>query len=149
MTRTGSMAYQTSGTTALVPRKNAFTVYEGTRGRQRGAHAAASGRAQLSRSQKLETALIIGLVLAMLDLVLRLGSLSAAARLQTQLDTVPFASITVRSGDSLWELAEEHAPEGMSTDSAVRLIREKNGLDTALIVAGQVLLVPADQGRES
>lgn len=146
MTRTNSMTYQTSGTAALAPRKNAFTVHEGTRSRQRGVRAEASKREQLSLLQKLESVLIIGLVLAALGLTLHLGSLNAAARFQGLLDTVPSTTITVRSGDSLWELAEEHAPEGMSTDTAVRWIREKNNLDTALIVAGQVLMVPASQG---
>ncbi|RVU98361.1 LysM peptidoglycan-binding domain-containing protein [Coriobacteriales bacterium OH1046] len=146
MAHGNSIAYQANGTAALKARECAFAVYEGARIRQRRARPEASPQTRLSLFQKFETALIIGLVLAALGLVLRLGSLSAAARFQSQLDAMPSTSITVHSGDSLWELAEAHAPEGMGTDSAIRWIREKNGLDTALIHAGQVLVVPASQG---
>lgn len=147
MTRTGSMAYQTNGTAALVPRRNVFTVHEGARSCQRRrTYAKTSTREQLTLFQKLEAALVIGLMLVALGLVLHLRSLESAAQFQSLLDTVPSTTITVRSGDSLWELAEEHAPEGMGIDTAVRWIREKNRLDTALIVAGQDLVVPASQG---
>ena len=52
-------------------------------------------------------------------------------------------SFTVHTGDSLWEIAEDHAPAGMDTATAIRWIEQTNGLDSALIMAGQLLIVPA------
>jgi nucleoid-associated protein YgaU len=48
----------------------------------------------------------------------------------------------VRSGDSLWTIAEEVAPDGSDVRSLVSEIRHLNELDSSLIVPGQTLAVP-------
>jgi hypothetical protein len=50
----------------------------------------------------------------------------------------------VHTGDSLWTIAEDHAPEGASVPDVVRWIEQANNLDSALIVSGQALIVPAE-----
>ena len=48
----------------------------------------------------------------------------------------------VRSGDSLWTIAEEVAPDD-DARGVISEIRDLNDLDSSLIVPGQTLLVPA------
>ena len=52
----------------------------------------------------------------------------------------------VRSGDSLWTIAEVVAPEGNDIRGVISEIRHLNDLDSSLITPGQTLLGPA--GRE-
>lgn len=134
-----SMMYRTNGTAALKPQACSFTVHEGTR-RDR---AQEPERETLTFLQKLECALIIASVIAALGLMLHFIDARAASRFEDSLSAYPTTTITVHTGDSLWEIAEEHAPEGMDTATAIRWIEQTNGLDSALIMAGQVLIVPA------
>ena len=71
------------------------------------------------------------------------GPPRAASRFEESLSAYPTTTITVHTGDSLWEIAEDHAPAGMDTATAIRWIEQTNGLDSALIMAGQLLIVPA------
>ena len=48
----------------------------------------------------------------------------------------------VRSGDSLWTIAEVVASEGNDIRGVVTQIRHLNDLDSSLISPGQTLLVP-------
>lgn len=52
------------------------------------------------------------------------------------------ADYRVRSGDSLWSIAEVVAFEDQDLRGVIAQIRELNDLDTSLIVPGQTLLVP-------
>lgn len=69
-------------------------------------------------------------------------SAGVSARQGEALETIPTASIIVRSGDSLWSLAEEHPVSGYSTQEIVTWIKARNALDSATIQAGQAILVP-------
>jgi len=52
------------------------------------------------------------------------------------------ADYRVRSGDSLWSIAEVVALEDQDLRGVIAQIRELNDLDTSLILPGQTLLVP-------
>ena len=52
------------------------------------------------------------------------------------------ADYRVRSGDTLWAIAEVVAEEGEDIRGLIAEIRDLNALDSSLIVPGQTLLVP-------
>ena len=56
--------------------------------------------------------------------------------------TVPFEYVTVESGQSLWQLAEELAPQSDPRDVIAQLV-QLNQLETADVYAGQELAIPA------
>ena len=55
--------------------------------------------------------------------------------------SVPFEYVTVQSGQSLWQLAEEIAPRSDPRDVIAQLV-QLNQLDTADVYAGQELAIP-------
>lgn len=55
---------------------------------------------------------------------------------------VPFEYVTVESGQSLWQIAEDIAPQSDPRDVIAQLV-EFNQLDSAEISAGQQLAVPS------
>ena len=56
--------------------------------------------------------------------------------------TVPFEYVTVESGQSLWQLAEQLAPQSDPRDVIAQLV-QLNQLETADVYAGQELAIPA------
>lgn len=54
------------------------------------------------------------------------------------------STITVRAGDTLWDIAERHGVSGRSTAETVRFIMSENGLTDASIEVGQSLAVPGE-----
>lgn len=84
--------------------------------------------------------------MALLGLAVTLFSLFGAARASAQdafIASLDSTEVTVRAGDSLWSLAEDHAVEGLPISAAVDLISEWNGLDNATLQPGMELVVPA------
>ena len=71
-------------------------------------------------------------------LVLLLASSVMAAGPEPE--TVDFR---VRSGDSLWTIAEAVVPDSADVRGFVAEIRTLNDLETSVIIPGQTLLVPA------
>ena len=51
--------------------------------------------------------------------------------------------VVVEPGQTLWEVAVEHAPPGTDTRAYVDAIVHLNGLDSANVAAWDVLLLPA------
>ena len=82
-------------------------------------------------------ALVLPVALALVFLLLLAQGVHAG-------DTV-VATDTYRvvAGDTLWDIAEERSEDGGDVRSTVRSIQRMNELDGALIVPGQVLIVPA------
>ena len=68
---------------------------------------------------------------------------SETAGYEYALENTELTSISVKPGDSLWAIAEEHGVEGMTTQETTELIRMWNDLDTATLQPGTELLVPA------
>jgi len=52
------------------------------------------------------------------------------------------ATVTVRSGDTLWSLAREHGDPNSDPRNTVYVIRQINDLDSPQIYPGQKLQVP-------
>lgn len=59
----------------------------------------------------------------------------------------PGRTVVVRSGDTLWSLAKEHGPAGVDTRAVVDWIRRENGLESALLIPGERVVVPATGGK--
>ena len=51
-------------------------------------------------------------------------------------------AVMVSAGETLWEIAAAHKPEGMDTRRAVYEIKKRNGLESHIIQAGQQLIIP-------
>jgi predicted Zn-dependent protease len=81
--------------------------------------------------------LVVGLVAAVAVIALSLLRAAAAD------DGVPerTAVVEVRSGESLWELAERVAPQSQP-QAVVERIRQLNGMHGSTVHPGQPLLVP-------
>ena len=80
------------------------------------------------------------IALAGLSLVVTLPALSA-----TQLHAakpVAYASVTVRSGDNLWKLAEARTASGGDVQAVVDQIVAVNHLESAALTPGQQLRIP-------
>ncbi|HZG88479.1 LysM peptidoglycan-binding domain-containing protein [Paenibacillus sp.] len=56
------------------------------------------------------------------------------------LDEMPI--LCVEPGDTLWDIAEEYAPEGVSVKAYVKQIMIANSLEQAALEVGQVLRLP-------
>ena len=52
------------------------------------------------------------------------------------------ADYKVRSGDSLWGIADEHTPDHRDVRNTVEAIKRVNGLDSSVIHPGQLLAIP-------
>jgi LysM repeat protein len=76
-------------------------------------------------------------------LVLLLATAVHAFTTSPPIDTVDY---TVRSGDSLWTIAEAVATEEADLRAVVTTISELNELTGSVIHAGEVLEVPAHDG---
>jgi len=48
----------------------------------------------------------------------------------------------VRSGDTLWQIAEDHGPDGADRRAVVATIYRINDLDGGVLQAGQVIMIP-------
>jgi len=89
------------------------------------------------------TRVVVLLTSVALALVLLLAvTVAARAEGPTVADPGNYVTHTVRSGDTLWEIAAEHAADGGDLRNLVHDIRSINGLDTSTIQPGQVLRVP-------
>ncbi len=143
MNRTASNAYPTQGSSALAPRRSTFTVYEGFRRPHAERASAEEPREQLAPIQKLQALVLIVAVFVALGLTLVLSNARQARSFNETFSSMPRITVTVRPGDSLWSIAQDHAPSGTSTASVVRWISQENNLDSSFIMAGQTLIVPA------
>jgi hypothetical protein len=54
----------------------------------------------------------------------------------------PNEQIVVLPGDTLWNIAEEHAPRGSNIRQYIQKLKRVNGLDGSSIQAGQILILP-------
>jgi nucleoid-associated protein YgaU len=78
---------------------------------------------------------------ASLVLLLTIGSPVARAFGGTDAPDVPAATYVVKAGDTLWSIAEGHAP-GEDPRVVVHQIAELNDLDGGPLVPGRALVLP-------
>ncbi len=83
------------------------------------------------------TAIILALGITALGM-----SLSVEARVADSVASLPYETVTVQAGDSLWSIASGCEVPGYGTADVVRWIRERNHLDSANLHPGQSLEVP-------
>ena len=90
---------------------------------------------RLGRALIIVGAFILGAVVAALVLLALVPQASA--------EDVP-QTVTVRSGDTLWQIAEEHAPEDADLTRYVQEAQRINNLSTQRVTEGQELQLPED-----
>lgn len=83
--------------------------------------------------------LVFGLVLSLV-----LGSMACArmSYMEQLFSSTDTQKVVVREGDSLWNLAESYAVEGISTKYLVEFIMDVNDLESAELHPGDVLYLP-------
>lgn len=84
-------------------------------------------------------------LIVLVTIVLAAGWTASAGRVQVRdaaIASAAFETIEVEAGDSLWTLAADHGIDGLSTQETSDVIRERNGLDVALLQPGMELQVP-------
>lgn len=87
---------------------------------------------------------LLFVLLAAAVLFAGLSWLSASADPETIRPAAADESVlTVDSGDTLWNIAQDVKPSGMKTGAAVHLIMKRNGLSSSSLAAGQSLIIPA------
>jgi Tfp pilus assembly protein FimV len=72
-----------------------------------------------------------------------IGGGSALASRDAGAPAGSFSTVTVSSGDSLWSIAEEVAPAADPRDVVDSIVR-LNALESATVIVGQRLAIPAD-----
>jgi hypothetical protein len=83
------------------------------------------------------------LVAATLSAVVAVGGAGAAAgSAAAPPDPVATTRVVVAPGDTLWTLAERHAPEGADPQAWAARVVADNGVDAGALVPGSVLIVP-------
>lgn len=111
----------------------------------RSARGTRPGHLEITRRGRLALTTLVFLLVLTIACVLLLGlDLPAAIASWGSPDPV---LVTVHPGDTLWSLAQQHAPSGMGTERYVQLIQEANDLPGTQITAGTQLELPAVTGR--
>lgn len=145
MTRTNYAMPRFDGTAALESRPCVrLVLIEGGCGKASGTRAGASparGRLSIGQSAAL-VVFAVALVGALAVAALVADGLSSSVTTR-HIASLPEQELVVRDGDSLWGIADSLGVDGVSTADVVTWIRERNGLDAALLVSGQTLVVPA------
>jgi len=98
-------------------------------------------RLRLTRRGRIVLMTLAATPLVVAALLLSINSGSAAATLES--DETAFVYVDVSAGQSLWNIAEQHAP-GRDPREVVAQLIELNQLRSADIFAGQELAIPAN-----
>ena len=117
----------------------------------------AMGRAQVlaadivsktsSKPESRRHALAMSLLAGALALVLFIGASSycsaRAARYDVYISSLDTTTLVVKSGESLWQIAEDHPIEGFDTAQTVSVLKTWNSLESSALQPGMLLVVPA------
>lgn len=91
-----------------------------------------------------ENILLLGLVL--LALLLFLGVTAVVIPPSIDAEDWERTSYHVRSGDTLWGIAQEHCPDGVDYREWIDKVREINDLNDGWIYEGQDITILTDKG---
>ncbi len=139
MTRTSYAMPAFDGTAALEQRPHLVLIRGGLSPRRE--HGRVSGR--LTPRQSLAfVALGVIVALALCAVSVATDARVAQAR-ERAISQLPEQELVVRDGDSLWSIASSLGIQDVTASDLVSWISERNGLDDALLSAGQRLVVPA------
>lgn len=97
------------------------------------------GQMRLTRRGRI--VVFVAALLLVMGAAVFLGNISTATN-EAGVDQ-PTRAVVVEPGDTLWEIAGDLADAG-EVREMVHAIRELNALDSAMLVAGQTIYVPAD-----
>ncbi|MFM5904752.1 MAG: LysM peptidoglycan-binding domain-containing protein [Micrococcales bacterium] len=101
----------------------------------------ASGYTLSRKARLIRTAVLLALVITGIN---QFGQWqSAQASNQTGSSAASFSYVTVRAGETLWQLAVKYAPTQDPRDWITKVV-SLNNLQTADLVPGQKLAVPAN-----
>lgn len=120
-------------------------VVEGGSGGRRVERRLEARTAARRRCRSLNLALGMALVLLVAGLLAGGGLVALGSSASAAAD-IPTVAVAVDSGDTLWSLAERYPIEGMTTRQCVKWIMEHNSLESALLMPGQIVEVPATAG---
>ena len=84
------------------------------------------------------------IVIVMLIAIMAFGNISKVNIVHGSAAT-EYTTVTVESGDTLWSIAEEYAPENVDTRKVVYEIRKANNMDTSNINVGQEIKIPTSK----
>lgn len=70
-----------------------------------------------------------------------------ASSVQATPELLETADYKVRSGDNLWEIADDYTPEGRDVRNTIEAIKRLNDLDSSVIQPGQLLEIPVAAQR--
>ncbi len=138
----GNLALSIEGIEPVDPRPH-FEVVDGgyaVSWDYRGLGSAPSQRTM--RPLVISVAISAVLVLTLFGLFLY-GEISAQWAYDSAVAATVQEEFSVRAGDTLWSIAEEHPIPGLNTADTVSVISEWNNLDGGCLHVGECLLVPA------
>lgn len=104
----------------------------------------AEPRLRITRRGRAVLAVLIAVPLAIAAVIGGVGAVGATATDRTGSNS--YAHVTVRSGESLWQLAEHLAPNADPRE-VVADIADLNGLGSGVIQPGQRLAIPPQYTR--
>ena len=91
----------------------------------------------MSRHTVIPSRVLIVISTVVVALVLLLAS-----SVQATPDLVETVDYKVRSGDSLWAIADDYTPEGRDVRNTIEAIKRLNDIEGSVIHPGQLLEVP-------
>lgn len=162
--RTVNVRTECIGNLALAPSYPSYRVLEGGQSKQRvqakrNTHVTCDCevrsrsnhmvvRTRQARAASVRATLLaiasMALVIAVLSLVWQLPDIIAASRVQHALQDASYQTVVVHSGDTLWDIAQNHSVSGCSTTELVSHIRDINNIQDACLQVGMQLSVPCD-----
>ena len=104
-------------------------------------------RSQTSQNAHRLISFIVASFVTIAMIALMLGSLftvlgSETSSFEQALVETERTTVSVAPGDTLWNIAEEHGVEGLTTQQSVDLIRTWNDLEQSTLQPGMELIVP-------
>ena len=135
-----SRSHIVMGNLALAPvEETPFSVISGRA--SRSSNAPSSVRVPYDGKLRALNLAILSLVV-MTAIISMLFNLASADRVFSRaLSETDLVSIEVNSGESLWQIAESHPIDGLTTDQTVEAMIHWNSIEGGRLVPGQELLV--------
>ena len=96
----------------------------------------------ISASARTRVVVLLTAVAVALVLLLAVTAAARAGGTPAPDEPAAFVTHTVRSGDTLWEIAGVHAPQGADLRDFVFDLKQVNGLASSGLQPGQILLIP-------
>ena len=133
-----TVRYAVAGTSALKPRHACgarLRVVDGGR-------SARPSRRRASRAATFGYLLVIVAIVSSFAFAAFAVSSARESSALAAAESISWEQARVSKGDSLWSIAEDRPVNGLTTSELSHVIKDKNGLQTSMLSAGDRLLVP-------